>query len=466
MLNTAFYKDHLLVEPCVVAAGQTTRLTIRLDSVQADPDDGFSLRNGQLFLGRYPCRLRLYGLQYPGRQTLENSLIDVAGLESAQSLTADVYFPCEQEYHLRVFRVAEQKEELVARLPLYALEADLLACRPWKGDLHMHSIRSDGQDTPQHVAAACRRIGFDFMALTDHRRFTPSLEAIDAFAPVPHDLVLLTGEEVHPPDNPVHIVHVGGPESINERFDSDEYRRAIGERVAAADREELPADVDPAVYVSTCWTFEQIAAGGGLSIFCHPYWLDANAQHVQGYYISEPLTTRLLADLTFDALELLGGYHLYETDSNNLQLARYHEERAAGKIIPIVGVSDAHGCETGQLFGWFYTIVFSETAQFTDLKRAIKDCRSVAVEALPGEVARVHGPFRLVRYALFLLRAYFPRHDRLCRAEGDAMLAYIGESAEPDAPDKAGAARRLRQLSGQVSSLQQRLFAGRETQLL
>ena len=89
-------------------------------------------------------------------------------------------------------------------------------------------------------------------------------------------------------------------------------------------------------------------------------------------------------------------------NSNTLQVARYYEERAKSNEIPIVGVSDAHGCETGSLFGWYYTIVFSPTLEHADLVTSIKDLFSVAVEAIPGESVRAYGPFRLVKYALFL----------------------------------------------------------------
>ena len=210
-------QDSLRVEPCVVAAGQTTRLTIRLRPEQADAaatetasaalTAGYAVKNGCLHFGKNPCVLRLAGLQYPGDRTLGDSLVDYTAHEAEQVLMLDLFFPHEQEYQLHLFCLAGGQETLVSCLAVFALEADLLACLPWKGDLHLHSIRSDGKDTPQHVAAACRRIGFDFMAITDHRRFEPSLEAIAAYADVPVDLTFYTGEEVHAPDNPVHIVH-------------------------------------------------------------------------------------------------------------------------------------------------------------------------------------------------------------------------------------------------------------------
>ena len=57
------------------------------------------------------------------------------------------------------------------------------------------------------------------------------------------------------------------------------------------------------------------------------------------------------------------------------------------------------------------------------------DLYSVAVEAMPGETVRAYGPFRLVKYALFLLRELFPKHDRLCQEEGEWMLKHVAGDA-------------------------------------
>jgi hypothetical protein len=114
-------------------------------------------------------------------------------------------------------------------------------------------------------------------------------------------------------------------------------------------------------------------------------------------------------------------------------------------------VSDAHGCERGELFGWYYTIVFAPTCDFGDLKASIKDLWSVAVEALPNQEPRAFGPFRLVKYALFLIREVFPRHDELCVEEGRLMRAH--------ASGDAGARDALGRLSGRVAGLYRRAFA-------
>lgn len=334
-------------------------------------------------------------------------------------LRVPCFFEGEQEYVL-IFEGALGENNLrPAEFRVYALEDDLFARRPFKGDFHLHSYRSDGRESPAYVAAASRAIGLDFMAVTDHRRYAPSLEAMHAFAHAPIALRIYPGEEVHPPDSRVHIVNFGGRFSLNERFaDEAAFRaevQAIEDTLGA-----LPAKVDRYAYAASVWCFRKIRETGGLGIFCHPYWFTNHR-----YDVTEALTTQILEDQPFDALELIGGYHRFETESNALQVARYHEERARGKRIPIVGASDAHGCERGELFGWYYTIVFAPSTELPDLIQSIKDLYSVAVEALPGEMPRAHGPFRLVKYAHFLLREVLPLHDEFCAAEGRLMLEYL-----------------------------------------
>jgi hypothetical protein len=351
----------------------------------------------------------------------------------------------EQEYIALVERITPTGFEPLGSARLYALDDVLFARRPWKGDFHLHSSCSDGKEPPAHVAAACRRIGLDFMALTDHRKHAPSLAAIAAFREIATDLRLFPGEEVHPPANPVHIVNFGGASSITDRFaDGPAYRAEVA-RVAAG----LPDIVDPTLRecVAAChWCFDQIRAGGGLAVFCHPYWLTGNR-----YDVPERLTTLLLDRQAYDALELIGGYYRHELESNVLQVARYHEERARGRRLPIVGASDAHGCERGELFGWYYTIVFAPTPGLPDIAAAVRGLWSVAVEALPGQTPRAHGPFRLAKYAAFLLREVFPPHDALCAQEARLLFAHLAGDA--------AAAARLTASKGQVDALYARLWA-------
>ncbi|HET6486844.1 MAG TPA: hypothetical protein VFH83_10520, partial [Spirochaetia bacterium] len=64
-------------------------------------------------------------------------------------------------------------------LSFFALPQELASCRPFKGDMHMHTYHSDGIQSPVVMAARCRQVGLDFAAITDHRFYRSSIEAMD-----------------------------------------------------------------------------------------------------------------------------------------------------------------------------------------------------------------------------------------------------------------------------------------------
>lgn len=423
MRNDNRYFD---IYPKIVRAGRETTITIRplFDHVRAIAD---------------APEAALYPAEGGRTQTASLPPVTLKPIVSDGVLHIHHRFDSEQEYTLLLGTL----ERPLVEVRLYALDDDLFARRPYKGDIHIHSYHSDGKESPAYVAGAGRRIGLDFMAITDHRKYAPSLEAIHAFNGVPIDLRLYPGEEVHPPDNPVHIINFGGSFSVNDLFAGEAYRRDV--QAIAGALADFPPDVDRYTYASCVWCFDKIRAGGGLAVFCHPYWY---ARH--RYDVPEALTTLLFDRQPFDALELIGGYHPFEVESNMLQVARYHDERARGKAIPIVGVSDAHGCETGELFGWYYTLVFAPSLDLPDLIQNVKALYSVAVEALPGQTPRAHGPFRLAKYAQFLLREVLPQHDALCVEEGRLMLAHV-------AGDQTARAL-LRVYQGRVAALYDHLW--------
>ncbi len=321
-------------------------------------------------------------------------------------------------------------------LRLYVLEEALWKLNPYKGDMHMHSTGSDGVEAPAVVAAMGRKIGLDFMALTDHGNYAPSIEAQDAFKGLPLDLALERGEEVHGPGNGVHIIHYGGSESVNTWLHSHPHEIEAAVQASPVHSDER---VRREIAMSHL-TFDRIREVGGVAIFCHPYW-----QIDEGYHIAEAVTDAILKDHRFDAYEVIGGYWPHEVESNAIQIARYHHEQAQGNRFPIVGVSDAHGCDRG-LFGWYYTVLFAPSPKLKDVAEAIRDFRSVAVEARPGHDPRPVGEFEQVVFALYLLREYFPTHDALCAEEGKWMLAHLDGDND--------AALHLAKLQGQVADYQ------------
>lgn len=370
-------------------------------------------------------------------ELLESSNYEELNIKAKDKILEFTYaFKKEQEYVLQVKSSLSTIKEDLLFFSVYALDEDLFNRKAFKGDFHLHSFRSDGRENPAFVAASCRKIGLDFMALTDHRQYQPSIEAQEAFCDADIDLKIFPGEEIHPPGNDVHMINYGGKFSVNELFKEDSNWR---EEVKALENEvtDFPDGISLYEYCCCKWVFNKTREAGGLAIYCHPYWVCGKSYHVKPAF-----NDYMFEKQDFDAFEVLGGH---TPESNMLQVSRYHEERAKGKKIPIVGASDAHGCERNVYFGWYYTIVFSEDLQLDNIINGVKDLYSVAVEHLPGEEIRIHGPYRLVKYALFLNREVFPKHDQLCHEEGTQMLNYLHNKDEANSV--------LKQLQGRTDEL-------------
>ncbi len=353
-------------------------------------------------------------------------------------------FAGEQEWTVCITPDGEKSDTSV--FPVYAVQKDLYDRTPYIGDCHVHSSRSDGNESPGVVAANYRRAGFDFMALTDHRRFWPSLEMIEQFADVPIDMKLFRGEEVHDRTAKLHIVNFGGRESINEHLKANEaeldaYFTEEGRRIAPT----LPRGVNPTEYAARKYVYEQIKRVGGFAIFAHPTWQVCSFENNVALDMAEAVLTNGI----YDALELVTGQTVFE---NNTQQYIYHEMRAKGLQIPIVGNSDSHGTDPASHFGHIQTMVFAPDCEFDSLCSSIRDLYSVAIEHEAGTQTQphVHGPLRLVKYASFLMRFYVPHHNDLCFEEGMQMRAHLfGDPCAKEA---------LARLHGRTAAYAKRFF--------
>ena len=379
------------------------------------------------------------------------------------TLVIKATFESEQEHLLQVVRTLANGKVSKLDFRVFSLAPDWYALRPFKGDLHLHTFKSDGLEDGRYLAARYREVGFDFMAVTDHRLYEPSIEVMEYWKELNPDFKLFPGEEVHSPDNPVHIVNFGGKGSVNTiwREHEDQYRREVAEIIDAIPDKEQGKESDYFAVAASEWVFKNIKEKEGLAIFCHPYWSIST-----GNYVSEWAVTEILKQRKFDAYELIGGFHSWQYHSNNLQAVRYYEEQARGNHFPVVGVSDSHGsdgfpfdfCSSGRilcdnsgndLFNWYYTIVLAEKCELPELIGNIKKFNSIAVSAPAGERPELFGSFRAVRYGHFLLRNYFPVLRTWCAVEGLLMQQYLaGEDTLPA----------LRALRGRCESFREMCF--------
>ena len=378
-------------------------------------------------------------------------------------------FPKEQQYFLR-FCDKESGKRLL-QLCVYALAEDLCGRYPFIGDLHMHTCRSDGRQCPEVVCANYRKHGYDFTVISDHHRYYPSLEAINAYKDVPIEFNIVPGEEVHMPKGPevindVHIVNFGGNYSVNALLKERSHCEEVGEGKelrsfngfdcpdtmtneeyyeeikAFAETLDIPEGIEKYTYASCVWIFNHIKKAQGLGIFCHPYWIS------NVYQVPDAFTDYMLKSAPFDAFEVLGGENYYE--QNGFQTQKYYEVRAQGYDFPIVGSTDSHSSLNNENAYVASTMVFAQENDKDVLIQAIKEKYSVAIDGI-SEEKRLVGDLRLSKYAWFLLQEFFPLHDDLCYEEGRAMKDYCC--------GVEGAKETLEHISGRMKKQREKYFA-------
>jgi len=395
---------------------KTCRLTLNsVFPVRVDPKECYEITFSP-FSG-----LRKYGLRNTGYIPTAQDEVFFAQRHSlnpeGDTLWLNVFFPQEDCYICRVYVAGKE----IGTLEIYALEEDLFNKSPLKGDHHMHTHNSDGKDSPMYMAAAACRSGYDYCVITDHEKYEPSLIARDFFAPTGVDFLVVPGEEVHSPDNPVHIINLGGSRSVNDwwRDHEDAYRAAVAKEMETMT--EPMTDKDRYAAAASQVMFTRIREADGVAVLCHPQWILPD-----GFNEHEDVTDYLFDHKKFDALELIAG-GAYEVGTQ-MQLSYYNDR----PNMPVLGNSDAHGCFGEALEPGNYTIVFADSFDCEGIKAAIRAGIEVAADA-----NRFYGDYRLVKYAYFLQRNYFPKHKQKRNYLGGQMLRLASSLEGADSPKAA-----------------------------
>ena len=324
----------------------------------------------------------------------------------------DYDFLQEQRYSVRV----KVNGTVIAYDNLYAVDEDLFSLTPYKGDTHLHTCRSDGEDTPFQVCCSYREKGYDFIAITDHHKYAPSIEGRTEISALTKAFTVFPGEEVHNKDmGYFHIVNFNGSRSVNEIIETDdEFVESELERIM---EERNFTSADPKTLAYRVFISEQIRSSGGLAILTHPFW------DVFGEYHT-PLSDCIyhIKNGDFDALEVFAGCGDTKNYGNNLQVALWTELISEGYRIPVLGASDSHSrTNERSLFNKQYSIVFAPTPE--QIPHAVKNDYSVAVLAQADSKYFCVGKFRLVKYARFLLDEYFAPYANLTALHAKALAS-------------------------------------------
>lgn len=332
-------------------------------------------------------------------------------------LTVDLCADREQEYLIKIKGLHDDSWKHV--FSVYAVNDDLFGKRAYKGDLHSHSVYSDGSEHYTEIAANYRSSGFDFMALTDHFKRFPSLMMSKEVNAHDFGLNVYTGEEVHVPDFRAHYVNVGGNYSVND-FYTENKEQYEQEYLEIYNSLEIKDENVRELVARIKWVHNAIKKSGGISIFAHPFWR-WNTLNIP-YEVADYVFEYGLMDI----FELMGGMYPCE---NNIQLVHWQEWAIKGKKYPIVGSSDQHTTykDRGALFNAYYSIVFADNSSFEEISKAILNGDNVAVEnrEMNRDDFRVYGSRRYVSYAHFLWREFYPQYEYFCSTVGMLMKMYF-----------------------------------------
>lgn len=181
-----------------------------------------------------------------------------------------------------------------------------------KGGLHCHTTRSDGRCTPEELIRCYYKNGYDFLAITDHRKynfknFVPEVP-ITIIPGMEYDNILQRGKGFRC----FHTVCIGPEKEMGNGYEQDEYMESGN----AKNQEEYQAYLD------------NIHEKGNLTIHCHPQWSSTPARYfenLKGNFAMEIWNSGSALDYGMD------------TDA-----AYWDEILGQGKIIYGVATDDCH----------------------------------------------------------------------------------------------------------------------------
>ena len=347
-------------------------------------------------------------------------------------------FPCEGEQTFR-FGILDAKAVFAKGyrdVAVYALRDDLYGLRPWKGDIHMHSIRcGHAKLEPRVIPAHSRRVGLDFMALSEHWQVAPSYEAIEAAKPWKCGLVLYPAEEIHSPSALLHSVAIGHRESpcVWRAANMAEFARLVEEEMK--DPVYRPYNLNAfelrQAAMATILYRKSREFGAKLIAYSHPSGYNrVNRQDDP----PENYRRFMLEKADWDALELPNNattaYNVGTKRNDRLMLMNslVMELIAKGRNPGIVAASDCHD-QKADFFGQVYTVIFAENCELDSFVDAVRNRRSLGLQ-FPGTPRYIcFGPSRLMKFQFFLERYYWPGHDKLCKKQSELLFKLLGGDA-------------------------------------
>jgi hypothetical protein len=164
--------------------------------------------------------------------------------------------------------------------------------------------------------------------------------------------------------------------------------------------------------------------------------------------VPEDFTAHMFREHPFDAFEVFGGLTYFQ--QNGYQVQTYHDFRANGVTVPVVGNTDTHG-STPYNGDWHSarSMVLAHANERDEIVGAVKDFYNVAIQDIKGHV-EVLGSLRMMKYCWFLYENYIPLHDEVCFEEGRLMKEYA--CGDTDAGEE------LKRIGARMEKLRKKYF--------
>ena len=335
-------------------------------------------------------------------------------------LNFEYKFEKEQQYYMIINKIEEDGTRLLLiHDSIYALEEDLYVLKPLKGDLHTHTVYSDGYITPQLIVATAKKCGLDFLAVTDHNGYEGSVATEEECRKLGNPVTIIRGEEISSEFSPMHVLAIGTKEKIAPY----EYSQEIfnePEVIAELDT-TTNINCDKKAFVGTQRLFRKIKELGGISFICHPMWKPLSP-HKERMDTPISLILELCKNKEFDGMEVVAGSPFGEKHATNIQELIARETNVSFDKMPIIGTTDSHTAIVDRIFGKHYTIAFAKSESYENIVDAIRNCMVVAVDGEDEEQPLLYGNLRLCLYGYFLCSTYFRERDYFAVADGLKLL--------------------------------------------
>lgn len=207
----------------------------------------------------------------------------------------------------------------------------------YRGDLHLHTVHSDGRHTQASLVALAREAGLDFIGSSEHNTSSAPL-TWGAHVSEAEPPLVLCGEEVTTRNG--HWIAAGVPAGtwVDWRY---------------TDRATLARFT------------QQVQGLGGLAVACHPWAPTPGSTWGFGLDLKG-----------MDAVELWNGPW---TVDDQVAVAQWHTWLTTGRFVPAIGSSDSH--HTGQVVGRPHSVVKAATLSVPAIVDGLRSGRSWLAES-------------------------------------------------------------------------------------